>query len=54
MVMAKKARHFKSKSAYQKWLAYGHIHGDFKRTPGYQEPISIAGKLHKVIHKRKR
>ncbi len=40
---------FKSKAAYQKWLAYGHMHGDFERTPGDQ-PVSIRGKKHKVKH----
>lgn len=41
---------FKSKEAYKKWLAYGHIHGQFAKTPGNQ-PVSIKGKEHSVIHK---
>lgn len=40
---------FKSKEGYRKWLAYGHIHGDFERTPGHQK-VTIAGKPHKVKH----
>ena len=44
-------KHFKSKASYQKWLAYGHMHGDFK-VPGVQK-VYIKGKLHKVKHKRK-
>lgn len=56
---------FKSKEAYRKWLAYGHIRTKtglkvrarkgrksvFAATPGHQK-ISIAGKMHKVKHKR--
>jgi len=40
---------FKSKEDYNKWLAYGHIHGQFKKTPGNQK-IRIGGKVHKVKH----
>lgn len=40
---------FKNKAAYKKWLAYGHMHGQFERTPGNQ-PVSIGGKSHKVEH----
>lgn len=40
---------FKSKGAYKKWLAYGHIHGNFESTPGNQK-VSIKGKSHKVRH----
>jgi hypothetical protein len=43
------AMHFKNKEAYQKWLAHGHIHGEFNATPGNQE-IFIGGKHHKVKH----
>lgn len=39
---------FKSEEDYKKWLAYGHIHGAFKK-PGHQK-ITIAGKAHKVKH----
>jgi len=45
----KKTLHFRSKTSYQKWLAYGHIHGKFD-TPGHQN-IMIRGKKHKVKHK---
>jgi hypothetical protein len=39
---------FKSKSGYQKWLAYGHMHvPDFGKTP---QKITIKGKTHKVAH----
>ncbi len=41
---------FKNKEDYAKWLAYGHIHGAFDKTPGNQK-VSIAGKSHKVEHK---
>jgi hypothetical protein len=44
-----KTLHFKSKSGYQKWLAYGHMHGAFKKVPGHQK-IVIHGKSHKVKH----
>ena len=43
------ARNFRSRAAYQRWLAYGHIHGDFARVPGYQR-VSIRGKPHHVVH----
>jgi len=46
-------RHFRSKAAYRKWLAYGHIHGHFKRKPGHQI-VYIRGKRHRVKHRRKR
>lgn len=49
--MAKKARNFKSKKAYKKYLAYGHMHKKFHG----RTPIKIRGKPHKVKHvKRKR
>jgi hypothetical protein len=44
-----KTLHFKSKAAYQRWLAHGHISGKFKETPGHQK-IVIRGKPHKVKH----
>lgn len=40
---------FKSKAAYKKWLAYGHISGVFENTPGNQ-PVKIKGKAKKVNH----
>ena len=40
---------FKSKEAYQKWLAYGHASGEFAKTRGNQ-PVSIKEKSHKVEH----
>jgi len=46
----KGVKHFKSRAGYQKWLAYGHIHGHFK-VPGVQR-VYIRGKLHKVKHRR--
>lgn len=51
--MPKKPLKFKSKATYKKWLAYGHIHKDFIKVPGHQA-ITIAGKKHKVKHKRKK
>ncbi len=41
--------HFKTKAGYKKWLAYGHIHGDFAKVKGNKE-IYIAGKKHTVDH----
>ena len=55
---------FKSKEAYRKWNAYGHMRTKtglkvsakagrknlFEATPGHQR-ITIAGKLHKVKHR---
>lgn len=44
-----KTVNFKSRSAYKKWLAYGHIHvKGFGKTP---EKVKIRGKSHKVKHK---
>ena len=40
---------FKSKGAYQKWLAYGHASGEFAKTPGNQK-VSIDNEPHKVQH----
>jgi len=40
---------FKSKADYKRWLAYGHMHGQFEKTPGNQ-PVSIQGKSHPVEH----
>jgi hypothetical protein len=42
---------FRSKEAYKKWLAYGHIRGLFKISPGNQR-ITIIGKRRKVLHSR--
>ena len=47
-----KTLHFKSKAGYRRWLAFGHIHGQFKRTPGNKK-IVIRGKAHKVKHTRR-
>ena len=44
---------FRSKAAYHRWLAFGHIHEVFKKTPGHQK-VKIRGKVHKVNHIRKR
>jgi len=41
---------FKSKAAYKRWLAYGHIHKKFKRKRG--QNITIRGKRHVVRHRR--
>jgi len=46
-----KKMNFKSWEAYRKWLAYGHIHGHFRRTPGHVK-VYIRGKPHKVKHVR--
>lgn len=43
------AVNFKSKGAYQKWLAYGHMHNAFHG----KEKVKIAGKVHKVQHGKK-
>lgn len=45
-------KNFKSKKDYEKWLAYGHIHKDFEKTPGNQK-VTIKGKPHKVKHSKK-
>ena len=47
--MGKSAKNFGSKAAYGRWLAYGHIHGDFARSPG-NTPVKIKGKAKKVKH----
>jgi len=65
MSYRKKPRHFKSKEAYRKYLAFGHMRtktdgtrlkrkGEpslFEAAPGHQK-IVIAGKRHKVKHKK--
>lgn len=43
-----KTLNFKTKEGYKKWIAYGHIHGVFKKH-GHTN-IKIRGKAHKVIH----
>ena len=40
---------FKSASAMKKWMAYGHMHGVFAKSPG-NTPVKIKGKSHKVKH----
>jgi len=50
--MARKVMNFKSKEAYRKWLAYGHIHGLFKAKGSVS--IKIRGKSHRVKHARKK
>ncbi len=47
--MAKKPKNFKNAAAYKKWLAYGHMHGQFEASPG-NTPIKIKGKKHMVQH----
>lgn len=47
--MTGKALQFKSKKNYNKWLAFGHIHGQFMKTPGHQK-VMIDGVPHKVKH----
>jgi len=49
--MSKTAKDFKSETDYKKWLAYGHIHGEFEKSPG-NTPVKIAGKTKKVEHKK--
>jgi hypothetical protein len=49
--MAKSAMNFRNKGAYQKFLAYGHMHQVFENTPG-NTPIKIKGQTHKVVHAR--
>lgn len=44
-----KTRNFKSKEAYRKNLAYGHMHNIFEKTPGNFK-VKIRGKPHKVQH----
>lgn len=46
----KTARNFRSSAAYKKWLAFGHMHGAFAKSPG-NTPVKIQGKSHKVSHK---
>jgi hypothetical protein len=50
--MARKVMNFKSKEAYRKWLAYGHIHGLFKSKGNVS--VKIRGKSHRVKHARKK
>lgn len=45
--------HFKSKKAYDKWIAYGNIHHAFQKAPG-ESTVFLAGHLHRAKHKRKK
>ena len=45
----KPGMNFKSAADYKKWLAYGHMHGTFAKSPG-NTPVSIGGKSHVVHH----
>lgn len=45
----KRVLNFRSKESYRKWLAYGHIHKVFEKTPGHTK-VRIRGKPHKVKH----
>ena len=49
--MVKSTKNFKSESGYKKWLAYGHMHGEFEKSPG-NTPVEIKGKPKKVNHKK--
>jgi len=49
MGLKRKKMNFRSKAAYRKWLAWGHIHGVFARTPGHVK-VYIKGRPHKVKH----
>ena len=49
MGLKRKRMNFRSKEAYRKWLAYGHIHGIFAKTPGHVK-VFIRGRPHKVKH----
>ena len=51
MGLKRKRMNFRSKEAYRKWLAYGHIHGIFAKTPGHVK-VFIRGRPHKVKHVR--
>ena len=46
----KATKNFKNPAAYKKWLAYGHMHGEFEKSPG-NTPVKIKGKARKVEHK---
>ncbi|MDQ1307661.1 MAG: hypothetical protein QG671_3494 [Actinomycetota bacterium] len=48
----KTPKNFSTKAGYQKWLAFGHMHGDFAASPG-NTPVKIDGKAHKVAHVKK-
>jgi hypothetical protein len=49
-----KTLHFKSKEGYRRWLAYGHIHGAFKkhRKASKYPRVKIRGKTHRVRHRK--
>jgi hypothetical protein len=60
--MAKRTMHFRSKEAYRKWTAYGHMRTKtgklarsrrqsvFATTPGHT-PVYIRGKRHRPRHR---
>ena len=47
-MVKQKTVNFKSKAAYERWLAFGHIHGKFHG----KEKVTIRGKPHKVEHQK--
>ena len=49
--MAKRTLHFRTRAEYRKWLAFGQMHGLFRKAPGHMK-IVIGGRPHKVKHKR--
>ena len=51
MGLKRRRMNFRSKEAYRKWLAYGHIHGLFRKAPGHVK-VYIRGRPHKVKHVR--
>ena len=44
-----KSMNFRSRRAYGRWLAYGHIHSVFKRRKGNVR-VSIRGRRRRVSH----
>ncbi len=49
--MARRRMNFKSKGAYQRWLAYDHIHNP--EAGAHPVDVDIAGKHHQVMHARR-
>lgn len=49
--MAKRTMNFSSAEKMHKWMAWGHMHGAFEKSPG-NTPVKIKGKTHRVKHSK--
>lgn len=50
MTKKRKTLHFKSKSGFRRWTAYGHMHGAMGHKRKGFPTVKIRGKTHRVKH----